>query len=122
MGSKPRTVENQGILRQVAWGMLKSLHSITECMDETNPVMFLNSTSCPLQVGTICVVCKALFNLCAEGAKSSSLADKDLGPLEGVLLGIQQSQELMTKPEVPQVRGGPRVIHSNVQHHEHTVM
>jgi hypothetical protein len=73
-------------------------------------------------VGTICVVCKALFNLCADdvagsdgGAGRTSAAKSDgqqphrlldaaqLTSLNQVLQSLQGSKDLMSQAEVPQV-------------------
>ncbi len=54
------------------------------------------------EVGTLCVVCKALFNLLAEGGKAAATPEL-VAALEAALAGITQSAELMAHREVPQV-------------------
>jgi len=71
-----------------------------------------------MEVGTLSVVCKALFNLCADepGGKSGSagggaegtagasgLSGEQLEALATVLQGVQECEELMAHAEVPQV-------------------
>ncbi|KAL6761504.1 hypothetical protein V8C86DRAFT_2432954 [Haematococcus lacustris] len=64
------------------------------------------------QVHTLCVVCKALFNLCADEASCSGTSAKmasnilsasHVSRLDAALQAVRAAKHLMAQPEVPQV-------------------